>query len=370
MYRFDLLKEDEKSSARLGRINTEHGKVDTPAFMPVATQATVKSLTPDELSETGFEMVISNAYHLYLRPGADVVKSLGGIQGYMSWNKPVATDSGGFQILSLSRKKKIRDDGVVFQSHLDGSEHFISPEKSVQIQCDLNSDIMMCLDECPPHDSEYSYIEKSVELTTRWAGMCRASKADTGNALFGIIQGGVYRDLRERSAEQLVDIGFDGYSIGGLGIGEDSEITYELAELCSSKIPSDRVRYMMGIGKPIDILECVNSGVDLFDCVIPTRNARNGTLFTTGGKVVIKNAQYARDENPLDENCSCYCCRNFSRAYLRHIFMAGEILSLRLLTLHNLSYYSNLMKEIRSSIMSGRFSQYYMEKTRSEEFLN
>lgn len=370
MYKFELIQVDKNGSARLGKIHTDHGTVDTPAFMPVATQATVKSLTPDDLEKLDFQMVISNAYHLYLRPGVEIVKTLGGIQNYMSWKRPVATDSGGFQILSLSKKKKITDDGVIFQSHIDGSEHFISPEKSVQIQNDLGSNIMMCLDECPPHDSTFEYINNSVDLTSKWAKKCKEAKSNPGNALFGIIQGGVFKDLREKSANQLMEIDFDGYSIGGLGIGENSESTYELASLCAELIPPGKVRYMMGIGKPVDILECVNAGIDLFDCVIPTRNARNGTLFTTTGKVVIKNAQYAQDKNPLDTNCDCYCCKNFSRAYLRHIFMAGEILSLRLFTLHNLNYYSNLMKEIRSSIKSGNFSEYYLKNVRSEELLN
>lgn len=370
MFKFKILKSDNNTKARLGKIHTSHGTVETPAFMPVATQATVKSLTPDDLSNLGFEMLISNAYHLYLRPGTETIKNLGGLQKYMSWNKPVATDSGGFQVLSLSKKRIIKDDGIVFQSHLDGSEHFLTPQKSVEIQTELGSDIMMCLDECPPHDSSQSYIEKSVELTTRWAKLCKDAKKNSDNALFGIIQGGVFSDLRKRSAEQLVELDFDGYSIGGLGIGEKSELTYELASVCVDQIPENKLRYMMGIGKPADILESVNIGVDLFDCVIPTRNARNGTLFTSKGKVVIKNAQYADDEKPLDSNCECYCCKNFSKAYLRHIYMAGEILALRLLTLHNLKYYSDFMKKIRDAINSEDFSDFYLKMLNSEEILN
>ncbi|MGH7884085.1 MAG: tRNA guanosine(34) transglycosylase Tgt [Thermodesulfobacteriota bacterium] len=370
MYKFELIKEDKDSSARFGKIHTSHGTVETPAFMPVATQATVKGLTPDDLNELGFDMVISNAYHLYLRPGTKIIKNLGGLQKYMSWNKPVATDSGGFQVLSLSKKRKITDEGVLFQSHLDGSEHFLSPQKSIEIQMDLNSDIMMCLDECPPHDSSYEYARESVALTTRWAGLCKEAKNGSQNALFGIIQGGIYPELRVKSTEELLDIDFDGYSIGGLGIGEKSELTYEIASLCTGKIHQDKVRYMMGIGKPIDIIQSVNIGIDLFDCVIPTRNARNGTLFTTKGKVVIKNAQYGEDKTPLDENCDCYCCKNYSKAYIRHIFMAGEILALRLLTLHNLNYYSNLMKRIRNSIKTGNFGDFFSKLVRSEEILN
>lgn len=358
MYKFEVLKFDNSTRARFGEITTAHGLVKTPAFMPVATLGSVKSVTPMELSDMGFQMIISNAYHLYLRPGHGLIERFGGLQKYMVWNKPIATDSGGYQVFSLAKKRKISDDGVTFQSHLDGSEHFLSPAMSIEVQQFLNSDIMMCLDECPPHDSTYDYIKNSLELTTKWAKMSKEAKTSEGKALFGIVQGGVFNDLRERSANELMEIGFDGYAVGGLGIGEGMEEMNKITQFCGSKLPDHSVRYLMGVGKPIDIVEAVSYGFDLFDCVVPTRNARNGTVFTNNGKIVIKNAQYSEDEAPLDKDCSCYTCMNFSRSYLRHLFVAGEILSLRLLTLHNLSYYASLMSNIRKSIENGTFSDF------------
>lgn len=337
---------------------TAHGQINTPAFMPVATKGTVKSISPDELEEMGVQMVISNAYHLYLRPGHKTVEKLGGLHKFMSWNKPITTDSGGYQVLSLSKTRKIKDDGILFRSHLDGSEHMFTPEKCVEIQESLGVDILMCLDECPPYPSTREYMRKSIDLTNRWARLCKESKKRNDNALFGIVQGGVYKDLRRKSAAGLVDTGFDGYALGGLGIGEDPEQTYETTESTLEMLPSDQPRYLMGLGKPQDIVTAVSMGVDLFDCVIPTRNARNGTLFTSSGKLVIKNAQFAEDERPIDESCECYTCRNFSRAYLRHLYIAKEILVLRLLTTHNLFYYTQLMKGIRSSILDGNFPKY------------
>lgn len=355
MFSFEILKKESGSGARLGRIHTPHGTVDTPAFMPVATQATVKSLTPDEVEALGFEMLIVNAYHMYLRPGHEVVKKLGGLHKFMSWNHPVTTDSGGFQALSLSKTRKIKEDGIVFQSHLDGSRHLLTPEKCVEIQESLGVDIMMCLDECPPYPSTEKYMKKSVELTTRWAGLCKNARKRPESALFGIVQGGIYPEMRRLSAEGLADIGFDGYALGGLGIGEDPAATYEITESTLPYLPEGSPRYLMGIGRPEDIVTAVSMGVDLFDCVIPTRNARNGTLFTSHGKLVIKNARYAEDGGPVDERCGCYTCRNFSRAYLRHLYMARETLVLRLLTIHNLNYYGQLMKEARESIAQDDF---------------
>ena len=325
--------------------------------MPVATQGAVKAATPADLRDAGFRMLIANAYHLYLRPGTDVIRELGGLHEYMSWDGAIATDSGGFQVLSLAGSRKVTDEGVSFRSHVDGSEHFFTPAKSVAVQEALGSDVMMCFDECPAYGSSRGYVEKSVSLTTRWAGECKRSK-NSAAALFGIVQGGVYEDLRVRSASELVEEGFDGYSIGGLGVGEPGAATFETVESVAGMLPEDRVRYLMGIGNPEDIVRAVSLGVDLFDCVIPTRNARNGTLFTSGGKVVIKNARYARDASPLDENCGCYACGNFSRAYLRHMFMAGEILSLQLLTLHNLWHYSELMRRTREAIEAGSFREF------------
>lgn len=360
MYSFELKQKDQKSNARCGIIITSHGSVETPAFMPVGTQATVKSLTPAELEEIGIQIIIVNAYHMYLRPGHYLVKKMGGLQEFMGWHKPVATDSGGFQVLSLSKKRKILEEGISFQSHLDGTEHLLTPSKAIEIQVSLGSDIMMCLDECPPSDSPKDYIKGAVSLTTKWARECKDANTGYGNALFGVVQGGVYEDLREKSAADLMNIGFDGYSIGGLGIGENPEETYETTEYCVGLLPEENVRYLMGIGRPVDIIEAVMQGVDLFDCVIPTRNARNGTVFTNKGKIVIKNAQYSDDNSPLDVECGCYTCLNFSRSYLRHLLMAGELLAYRLLTLHNLNYYASLMRKIRESIVNN--SLYELKK--------
>lgn len=358
MFRFELSKNDTGSKARLGIIHTSHGKVRTPAFMPVATQATVKALTPEDLDSLGVQMIIANAYHMFLRPGHETARNLGGLHKFMNWNKPITTDSGGFQVLSLSKKRKITEEGVLFQSHLDGSEHMLSPEKSIEIQEYLGSDIMMCFDECPPFGSEYEYMKKSVDLTSRWAERCSSARTGRENALFGIVQGGVFGDLRRKSANDLVSIGFDGYSLGGLGIGEGMDNMCKITDICTDILPFDKVRYLMGVGKPENIVNSVALGVDLFDCVIPTRNARNGTLFTSTGKIVIKNAQYSQDESPLDDNCGCYTCSNYSRAYLRHLYICGEILVHRLLTLHNICFYTTLMKKIRESIDNGSFTQF------------
>lgn len=336
-------------------MHTAHGTVDTPAFMPVATQATVKTLSPREIEDAGFRMLIVNAYHMYLRPGHERVKKLGGLHKFMGWDHPLTTDSGGYQVLSLAKTRKIKDDGIVFQSHLDGSRHMLTPEKCIDIQESLGVDIMMCLDECPPYPSDERYMKDSVSLTTRWAAMCKEAMDSGESALFGIVQGGIYPELRHESASGLIDIGFDGYALGGLGIGEDPQMTYDITASTVEVLPVDKPRYLMGIGRPEDIAVAVSMGVDLFDCVIPTRNARNGTLFTSRGKLVIKNARHAEDERPVDEDCNCYTCRTFSRAYLRHLYMAKEILALRLLTLHNLTYYGRLMSDIRESIAAGDF---------------
>ncbi|MFI5324004.1 MAG: tRNA guanosine(34) transglycosylase Tgt [Thermodesulfobacteriota bacterium] len=356
MFRFEILKQQTGTSARLGRIHTAHGTVDTPAFLPVATQATVKTLCPDEVEALGFRMIIVNAYHMYLRPGHETIEKMGGLHKFMSWPGAITSDSGGFQALSLSKTRKIREDGIVFQSHLDGSRHILTPEKCIGIQESLGVDIMMCLDECPPYPSSPEYMKRSVALTAGWARSCNEARKKRENALFGIVQGGIYPELRRESARGLLEIGFDGYALGGLGIGEAPEKTYEITESTLTHIPGNKPRYLMGFGRPEDIAATVSMGVDLFDCVIPTRNARNGTLFTSHGKMVIKNARYAEDDGPIDENCGCYTCRNFSRAYLRHLYMAKEILVLRLLTLHNLSYYGELMNDIRASIACNDFS--------------
>ena len=358
MLNFEIGITDKTTEARTGLIQTKHGSVETPTFMPVATQGTVKAMTPQEIESFGFQMLVVNAYHMYLRPGHLRVEKLGGLHEFMSWNKPILTDSGGFQALSLSKVRDIRDDGIIFQSHLDGTKHYLTPERCIKIQDALGSDIMMCLDECPPFPSTYEYMKRSVELTNRWARICKEVTGDNCRALFGIVQGGIHSDLREKSAHGLLEIGFDGYAIGGLGIGEPKEKTYEITRLIVSETPYEKPRYLMGLGSPEDILEAVSKGVDLFDCVVPTRNARNGSLFTNRGKVVIKNARYAEDESPIDSDCECHTCKNYSRAYLRHLYMSREILVLRLLTFHNLYYYGSLMKRIRESIKSGEFSSF------------
>lgn len=356
MFKFEIEKNDTPTGARLAKMHTAHGTVDTPAFMPVATQAVVKGLSPEEVCDLGFQMVIVNAYHMFLRPGHKTIEELGGLHGFMHWEGPITTDSGGFQVLSLAKTRKIKDNGVIFQSHLDGTEHFLTPELAIQIQESLGSDIMMCLDECPPYPSSEDYIKDSVALTTSWAKLCKNARSRQDRALFGIVQGGVYPELRERSAGELTDICFDGYALGGLGIGEDPGATYDITEHTLSFLPRDKPRYLMGLGNPEDIVTAVSRGVDLFDCVIPTRNARNGTLFTSQGKLVIKNARYTDDKRPIDESCGCYTCRAYSRAYLRHLFIAKEILVLRLLTLHNLSFYGELMRNIRRAIAQENFS--------------
>jgi len=358
MFNFHIISNDNDTNARLGKIYTTRGSVDTPAFMPVATQGTVKSITPEELESIGYDMIIANAYHLYLRPGHKEVQELGGLHKFMNWNHSIATDSGGYQVLSLSKKRKITEEGVKFQSHIDGTEHFLTPKKSIEIQQALGSDIMMCFDECPMYTDDYDYIKQSLSLTTRWAKQCKEAKSDNSGALFGIIQGGIFKDLRRRSALDLISIGFDGYAIGGLGIGENTQDTYEIIQSTVPTIPMKQVRYLMGIGTPIDILNSVSMGIDLFDCVIPTRNARNGTLFTNNGKMVIKNAQFTSDTKPIDENCDCYTCKNYSRAYLRHLYNTKEILVIRLLTMHNLYFFSSFMKRIRNSIDRNCFGSF------------
>jgi queuine tRNA-ribosyltransferase len=358
MFRFEIHNKDIRTGARNGMFHTSHGTVETPGFMPVATHGTVRAMTSSEIESIGFDILVVNAYHIYLRPGHSLVKRLGGLHEFMSWKHPILTDSGGFQALSLSKVRRITDDGIIFQSHLDGSKHFLTPTKSIEIQQELNADIMMCLDECPPYESDYEYMRNSVELTSRWARLCKGAINDRYNGLFGIVQGGVFPELRRRSAADLLEIDFDGYAIGGLGIGESKDKTFEMAEITVTKLPYEKPRYLMGLGSPEDMVEAVSMGIDLFDCVVPTRNARNGTVFTNQGKLVIKNARYVEDKSPIDEECDCYTCKTFSRAYLRHLYMTGEILAMRLLTFHNLYYYSSLMKRIRESLIRGEFHSF------------
>ncbi len=359
MFQFELLKKDSSCEARLGKISTSHGEVTTPVFMPVATQGTVKSLIPETVRELGAEMILTNTYHLYLRPGHDIIKNLGGLHKFMNWNSPVLTDSGGFQVYSLGALRKITDNGVVFQSHVDGSRHFISPELAIEIQEALGSDIMMCLDECTPYPASFEEAKKSLDLTTNWAGRCKNSKKNNHQALFGIIQGGIYPDLRMLAIENIsANIGFDGYALGGLSVGEPKEDMLRIAETITPLLPEDTPRYLMGVGTPEDIVTCVSYGIDMFDCVIPTRCARNGLLFTNHEKVVIKHARYRDDDSPIDSTCDCYTCRNYSRAYLRHLYMAKEILAMTLNTIHNIRYFMHLMEQIRAAIRDGVYREF------------
>ena len=343
---------------RTGEIRTPHGVFETPVFMPVGTQGSVKAVSPEDLTDAGVKVILANTYHLYLRPGYPVIGRLGGLHRFMNWSGPILTDSGGFQVYSLTPQRTLTDQGVTFQSHIDGSRHFIGPEEAIDIQETLGADIIMAFDECAPYPSEYEYVRRSVSLTTSWARRCLKRKKRDDQALFGIVQGGMYPDLREISARELVEMGFDGYALGGLSVGEDRAIRQRVILETIDFLPTEKPVYLMGVGTPEDILEAVSLGVDMFDCVMPTRNARNGTLFTTAGRMTIKNARYAEDNRPVDDGCHCYTCANYSRAYLRHLFMAREILSYRLNTIHNLAYYSRLMADIRTAIREDRLTEY------------
>ena len=345
------------SAARRGVIQTSRGIINTPAFMPVGTLGTVKAMSPDELKELGAEIILGNTYHLYLRPGADVVSSLGGLHQFMNWDGPILTDSGGFQVFSLSAFRKIETSGVHFRSHIDGSLHFIGPSEAMRIQGVLGSDIAMVFDECIPYPATYEYATRSVELTTEWAKQCKAARND-GQALFGIVQGGMFRDLRKRSAEDIVTLGFDGYAVVGISVGEPKEEMHEIIYLIAPLLPSDKPKYLMGIGDFGDMLKGVDAGFDMFDCIMPTRNARNGTLFTSRGRISIKREEFKYDKNPLDPDCACYTCRNFTRGYLRHLFLSREILSMRLNTLHNLHFYQTFYRDMRTAIESGKFRNF------------
>lgn len=362
MFEFRVLKTDAASSARRGIISTAHGEVQTPVFMPVGTQATVKTLSPEDLTNLGAEIILANTYHLFLRPGHELVREFGGVQEFMSWRKPVLTDSGGFQVFSLAELRKITEEGVTFQSPLDGgAKHLITPEYAIEIQEALGADIIMAFDECIPYPATRDYAQEASDRTLRWAKRCRAAQKDTGQALFGIVQGGMYPDLRRQSIDALADIGFDGYALGGLSVGETKALMYEMIDATAPHLPQDRPRYLMGVGTPEDLVEGVDRGIDMFDCVMPTRNARNGTFFTSFGKLAIRNARYERDRQPIDPACGCYTCRNFTRAYMRHLFNAGEVLALRLGTLHNLFFYLDLMRKVRQSIAEGRFREFKKE---------
>jgi queuine tRNA-ribosyltransferase len=355
---FTILHTYRTSRARTGEIKTPHGTFETPVFMPVGTQGSVKAVSPEDMEEVGVKILLANTYHLYLRPGHRIIENLGGLHRFMNWAGPILTDSGGFQVYSLSRLRSISEEGVTFQSHIDGSRHFIGPEEAMRIQKALGSDIMMTFDECIRYPADHEYVSSSVKLTSLWAKRCLDQKEADSQALFGIVQGGMYSDLRELSARELVGMNFDGYAIGGLSVGEDSITRQRVIEETMDFLPDNRPVYLMGVGKPEDIYEAVMLGVDMFDCVLPTRNARNGTLFTSKGRLMIKNASHAEDHRPIDECCSCYTCSHYSRAYLRHLFMAKELLAYRLNTIHNLYYYISLMAHIRKAIREDRLSDY------------
>ena len=364
MFRFDLTRKDSQTAARLGEITTAHGIIHTPAFMPVGTQGTVKSMLPEEIKNCGAEIILGNTYHLYLRPGHETIKKLGGLHRFMNWPDPILTDSGGFQVYSLGALRKITPDGVMFRSHIDGSKHFLSPQKAIEIQEALGSDIMMCLDDCTPYPATFSQTEESLKLTVKWADLCKTAQTNNEQALFGIIQGGTYLDLRKQAVEQLTPLDFDGYALGGVSVGEPKDIMYKITDSITPLLPVNKPRYLMGVGIPEDIVFAVSCGIDMFDCVIPTRCARHGLLFTNTENVVIKNACWREDNNPIDQTCDCYTCRNYSRAYLRHLYVAGEILAMVLNTIHNVRYYMRLMEQIRTAIKEDRFLEF------KNEFLN
>ncbi|SEA09081.1 tRNA-guanine transglycosylase [Desulfuromusa kysingii] len=358
-FKYALLQQDTGSQARRGRITTSRGEIETPAFMPVGTSATVKGILPEALKEIGAQIVLANTYHLYLRPGHKLIQQLGGLHKFMHWDRPILTDSGGFQVFSLGDIRKITEEGAAFQSHVDGSKHMLTPELSIEIQLALGSDIVMVFDECIPHPAERSYISESTNRSARWAKRCReVLSPGSSSALFGIVQGGMELDLRKQSVEQLREIGFEGYALGGLSVGEETSLMYDMMEYSLPLLPIDHPRYVMGVGTPENLIEGVARGCDMFDCVMPTRNARNGLLFTTFGKVSIKQARYRDDERPLDPDCQCYVCQHFSRAYLRHLYVSKEVLASVLNTHHNLYYYQQLMAGIRQSLEDGTFSKF------------
>lgn len=359
--KFALNKKDSNTLARAGILDTPHGQVETPVFMPVGTQATVKTASPEELKDLGAGIILSNTYHLYLRPGHELVQEAGGLHKFMHWDGPILTDSGGFQVFSLNDLRKISDDGVMFRSHIDGSSHFFSPEKVMEIEMALGADIAMAFDECAPYPCTFEEAKKAVERTARWAARCKEAHRHPRQALFGIVQGSTVQELREQSVRDITGIGFAGYGIGGLSVGEPKHLMYEVLDYTTPLLPEDKPRYLMGVGSPDCLVEGVARGVDMFDCVLPTRIARNGTVFVPDGKLVIRNAEYARDFSPIDSECNCYACRNYSRAYIRHLIKAEEILGIRLTTIHNLYFLANLMQKIRTAILEDRFSQFRKE---------
>ncbi len=366
---FNLIHKDKDTKARLGKVTTAHGEFETPAFMPVGTQATVKTLSNEELKGCGVQILLSNAYHLYLRPGEDIIKAAGGLHKFMNWDRPILTDSGGFQVFSLAVLRKVSDEGVEFQSHIDGSKHLLTPEKMVGFQTTLGSDIMMVLDECVHYPCEYDLAKLAVRRTLDWARRSKKEftsgdydfRPNKGQALFGIVQGASYKDLREECAEELVKIEFDGYALGGLAVGEPREITDDMTQFTAALLPEDKPRYLMGVGEPRDIFAAVAAGIDMFDCVVPTRNGRNGTAFTNNGRYSVKRSENSKNPGPIENGCGCYACKNHARSYVRHLFNVDEILGLRLVSLHNVYFYQSLMSRIRSSIKEGKFLKFKAE---------
>lgn len=358
--KYTLLSQDSK--ARRGRLELLHGSVETPIFMPVGTVGCVKTLVPKDLEEIKAQIILGNTYHLFLRPGLEVIKRFGGLHRFMGWDKPILSDSGGFQVFSLSTNRKITEQGVHFASHIDGKKFLLTPELAVEIQETLGSDIHMAFDECTPYPATYEQSKVSLERTLRWADRCRKAKTRDELAQFGIVQGGAFKDLRQQSVEGLLNIGFEGYSIGGLSVGEPKEIMHEMTEWSCGLLPQDQPRYLMGVGTPLDLIEGVSRGIDMFDCIMPTRNGRNGSLFTSQGKINIRNARYQFDESSLDPECSCYTCKTFSLSYLRHLFIAGELTALRLFSLHNLTFYLQFMQNIRDAIEEKRFEALLLQE--------
>lgn len=358
---YELQKECPHTGARAGLLHTPHGTFQTPMFMPVGTQATVKTMSPEELKEMGAQIILSNTYHLFLRPGSDLVEEAGGLHHFMNWPGGILTDSGGFQVFSLGDLRKITEEGVAFRSHLDGSKQFLSPEIATKVQMQLGADIAMAFDECIPYPADYEYAKKSTARTTRWAERCKKTHQSTTQGMFGIVQGGMYKDLRTQSAKELVAMDFDGYSIGGLSVGEPHDLMNEILEHTTPLLPRDKARYLMGVGTPDCLVEGVARGVDMFDCVFPTRVARNGMAMTHEGRVTVKNATYARDWGPIEEGCQCYACRNYSRAYIRHLYKAEEILAFRLVSYHNLYFLLQFMRDMRQAILEDRFPTFREE---------
>ena len=360
-FKYEIIKECKQTGARIGRFTTPHGAIETPVFMPVGTQATVKAMSPEELKELNAQIILSNTYHLFLRPGPELIRSAGGLHKFMHWDRPILTDSGGFQVFSLAALRKIREEGVSFQSHIDGSKRFLSPEVSIEVQTALGSDIMMAFDVCSPYPADYNEIAGAMERTLRWLERCKRAWTRDDQALFGIVQGGMYKDLRIESAKATAAMDLPGIAIGGLSVGEPKDIMYEMLEAIMPYLPKDRPRYLMGVGSPDCLVEGFMRGVDMMDCVLPTRIARNGTFMPSRGRLVIRNAQYAQDFTPVDPECDCYACRNYTRAYIRHLFKAGEILGARLASYHNLYFLINLTKKIKQAIYEDRLGDFRNE---------